>query len=120
MTAPLPIDERTDGPVTVLRPRGRLTVETFGQLKDRVGRLIADGCRRMVLNLADVPYADSIGIAEIVRSHVMLRNRSGRLKVSDVSPPVVQLLRLTRLHLVLDAHATEAAAVRSLGSTRTP
>ena len=104
--------------MTVLRPRGRLSVDTFGPLKERVGKVIADGCRRMVLNLVDVPHADSIGIAEVVRAHVMLRNRSGRLKVSNVSPHVAELLRLTRLHLVLETHTTETDAVRSFSSTR--
>ena len=48
----------------------------------------------------------------------MLRNRSGRLKVSDVNPHVAELLRLTRLHLVLETHPTETDAVRSFSSTR--
>ena len=35
------IDEQTIGRVIVLTPRGRLTVETFGELKSRVGRLFS-------------------------------------------------------------------------------
>jgi len=46
------IDEWTVGRVTVLIPRGRLTVETFGELRSRVSGLAEDGPRRVVLNLS--------------------------------------------------------------------
>ena len=107
------IDERTDGEITILRPQGRLTVETFGHLKDRVRHDVSRGRVKLVLNLAAVPYADSIGIAEIVRAHVILKTDGGRLALTDLPEPVAELFSLTRLDTVIAAYATEADAIAS-------
>ena len=107
------IDERTVGRVTVLRPRGRLTVETFGELKSRVSELAKSGRVRVVLNLSAVAYVDSIGVAELVRAHVMIGGRGGRLSLSHLHRTVAELLELTRLTDVLDIFPTEAEAVQS-------
>ena len=89
-----------------------MSVETFGLLKDRVRALLAEGRRQIVLNLADVSYVDSIGIAEIVRAHVMLKTDGGRLTLTNLPPMVDELLALTHLHTVIVSAATEAQAIR--------
>jgi anti-anti-sigma factor len=106
-------DERSEGDVVILAPRGRLTLETFGVLKSFVGACVDRGCRRLVLNLARVSYADSIGIAEIIRAHIMLRRHGGRLKLSNLSPQVTTLLTIAGLGEVLETYDTEAAALAS-------
>ena len=111
------INERTVGRVTVLAPRGRLTVETFGELKSRVSGLAEGGRIHVVLNLSAVAYVDSIGVAEIVRAHVMLGGRGGRLSLSHVHRTVAELLALTGLTDVLHIFLTEDEAVQSF-STR--
>ncbi len=107
------IDERTLDGVTVLTPRGQLTVETFGELKGRVSGLAEAGRIHVVLNLSAVAYVDSIGVAELVRVHVMLEGRGGRLFLSHLHRTVAELLELTRLTDVLDIFPTEAEAVQS-------
>ena len=106
------IDERAVGPVTILTPQGRLTVETFGELKSRVGRLVADGRLFVVLNLGAVAYVDSIGVAELVRAHVMLARRGGRLALSHLHRTVAELLRLARLTDLFEIFPTEEEAVQ--------
>lgn len=106
-------DERNEGDVVILAPRGRLTLETFGVLKSFVGACVDRGCRRLVLNLSRVPYADSIGIAEIIRVHIMLRRHGGQLKLSNVSAQVDNLLKIAGLWDVLDTYETEPAALES-------
>ena len=111
------IDDRQHGHVRVLRPLGRMSVETFGELKAKVSAVLGEGCRTIVVNLSGVSSVDSIGVAEIVRAHVMLRNRAGRLALSNLSRPVEELLSLTRLDTVLDTYGTESDAVRALAPT---
>ncbi len=106
--------EHIDGSVVILRPHGRLTVETFGPLKGRVRDLVTGGRQQLVLNLADVSYVDSIGIAEIVRAHVTLKTDGGRLTLTNLPPVVDELLSLTQLHTVIASAATEAHAIRML------
>ena len=107
------IDERSVGPATVLTPHGRLTIETFGELKSHVSRLVEDGRMRIVLNLGSVAYVDSMGVAEIVRVHVMLDRGGGRLALSHLRRPVEELLGLTGLREIFFVFPTEAEAVQA-------
>jgi anti-anti-sigma factor len=106
------IREDRIGEVVVLRPNGRMTVETFGGVREAVRAAVDEGARHIVINLQEVPYADSIGIAELVRAHAMLRLRGGMLRFCSLSRPVEQLLVVSGLSRVLDLHDTESAALR--------
>ena len=107
------LDERTVGSVTVLTPRGRLTVETFGQLKAHVTHLAQTARLRVVLNMSNVIYVDSIGIAELVRAHVILNRHGGRLALTHLHRSVDELLQLTHLSDIFDIFPTEAEAIQS-------
>ncbi len=111
------ITERQIGAATVLVLRGRLTLESFGLLKTRVRSLLKDGKCALVLDLSAVSYVDSIGVAELVRSHVMATRSGGRLALAALSAQVDELLRVTRLDQILDAYATPAQAVDHLART---
>ncbi len=110
------IRKRAADGVTILDLEGRLTLETFGVLKDTVRGLVDTGCRRVVLHLAGVSYVDSIGVAELVRSHVILGNSGGWLKLLGIPKPVAGLLTITRLHTVFESFDVEQDAVRSFSS----
>ena len=56
------ITEARVGDIVVLRLSGRMTIETFGSVKEAVRAHVDRGVRRLVFNLQDVPYADSIAI----------------------------------------------------------
>ena len=101
----------------VLTPRERLTVETFGRLKQRVDQLADQGRVRVVLNLGDVTYVDSIGVAELVRVHVMLDRLGGALALSHLHQTVAALLELTRLTDLLNIFPTESDALHGLAAS---
>ena len=110
------IDERAVGRTTVLTPHGRLTIETFGELKSQVSRLVEDGRIHIVLNLGAVAYVDSMGVAELVRGHGMLDRGGGRLVLSHLHRPVEELLGLTGLREIFCIFPTEAEAVQGCTS----
>ena len=105
------IDQRTVDDITILDLTGPLIVERFGALKDRARQLAQQGRVKIVLNLAQVPYVDSIGVAEIIRVHMILCNRGGRLKLLNVPERVHHLLKITGLVSILELHDSEAAAI---------
>jgi anti-sigma B factor antagonist len=74
------IQERTVGDVVVLDVKGRITLgEGDELLKDKVNSLVNQGHRKIVLNLADVPYIDSAGLGEIVRTYTTVSRQGGSL-----------------------------------------
>ena len=63
------IEERNVGDVVVLDLKGKVTLGAGDELlKDKVNSLVNQGHRKIILNLADVPYVDSAGLGEIVRT----------------------------------------------------
>ena len=68
---------------------------------------------RIILNLANVPRLDSMGLGLIVRHMAALRKRGGDLRLSSPSPFVVTLLEHTLLSTVLHAYPTDSDALSS-------
>ena len=111
------IDERSAGDVTVLDLKGRMTMgEGDELLKDKVNSLILQGRKKLVLNLADVPYVDSAGLGEIVRTYTTVTKQGGSLKLANLTTRITDLLSITKLLTVFDTYDSEADAVRSFST----
>ncbi len=111
------IDERSAGDVTVLDLKGRMTMgEGDELLKDKVNSLILQGRKKLVLNLADVPYVDSAGLGEIVRTYTTVTKQGGNLKLANLTKRITDLLSITKLLTVFDTYDSEADAVRSFNT----
>ena len=113
------IQERATGAVTVFELQGRLTLESFGVLKERVRTLVEQGGRRLVLDLSGVGYVDSIGVAELVRSQVIMGHHDGYLALAAMPTQIGQLLRVTRLEQIFDRFDTPARAIDQAARTET-
>lgn len=107
------ITERQAGPVTVLALSGKLTLDDAGQLKGKVTSLLADGKKKIVLNLGDVGYIDSSGLGELVSCHTTASRDNAAVKLANVGKKGIELLVITKLNMVFDVHDTESAAIAS-------
>ena len=73
------IEERAVGDVIVLDLKGKITLgEGDELLKDKVNSLVNQGHKKIVLNLAEVPYIDSAGLGEIVRTYTTVSRQGGK------------------------------------------
>jgi anti-sigma B factor antagonist len=111
------IEERIVEDVTILDLRGKMTLgEGDELLKDKVNSLVSQGHKKIVLNLTDVPYIDSAGLGEIVRTYTTVSRQQGKLKLLNVSKRVYDLLVITKLLTIFDSYDTEEDAVRSFAA----
>lgn len=84
--------------VIILDLQGKLMIgEGDVMLREKVESLVDAGHRRIVLDLADVPYVDSAGLGEIVRCYTALSRKNGRLKLRNPSKRIHDLLSVTKL-----------------------
>jgi anti-sigma B factor antagonist len=105
---------REVGPITIVDLSGRIALgEGSALLRKTVRDLLDGGKNRIVLNLGDVNYIDSSGIGELVSGFTAVRNRSGELKLLNLTKKVNDLLQLTKLFTVFDVYSDEGTAVRS-------
>jgi anti-sigma B factor antagonist len=111
---PLTISTREVAHVTILDVNGRIVLgDEIGDLRDAVRNLVAEGKKKIILNLAAVDYIDSSGVGELVGSYTTVRNAGGELKLLNLSPKVQDILNVTKLYTVLDVRDDEFTAVKS-------
>ena len=112
------IEERTVGAVTILDLKGKLILgDGDAQLKDKIHSLVSQGSKQVVLNLDEVPYIDSAGLGEIVRTHTTMSREGGSLKLLNVTKRIHDLLVITKLVTIFETFDTEAEALRSFTAT---
>ena len=113
------IEERNVGDVKVLDLKGKITLgEGDELLKDKVNSLVNQGSKKIILNLADVPYIDSAGLGEIVRTYTTVSRQGGSLKLLNLTKRITDLLSITKLLTVFETFDTENDAVRSFSAAK--
>ena len=112
------IVERTVSDVTVLDLKGKMTLgEGDELLKDKINSLLAAGKKKLLLNLEAVPYIDSAGLGEVVRTYTTVSRQGGSLKLLGLTKRITDLLSITKLLTVFETYDNEADAVRSFSSS---
>jgi anti-sigma B factor antagonist len=83
------------------------------EIKKTVDDLLQKGNKKILLNLAKVPYLDSAGLGEIIRCFTALRRSSGNFKLLSPNQRIVDLLNITKLLNVFDCYDNESSAIKS-------
>ena len=108
------IVERTVSDVTVLDLKGKMTLgEGDELLKDKINSLLAAGKKKLLLNLESVPYIDSAGLGEVVRTYTTVSRQGGSHKLLNLTKRIEDLLSITKLLTVFDTFDSEAEAIKS-------
>jgi len=111
------IAERVVDGVTVLDLKGKMTLgEGDELLKDKINSLLANSRKKLVLNLEGVPYIDSAGLGEIVRTYTTVSRQGGSLKLLNLTKRIEDLLSITKLLTVFETFDTEAEAIQSFSA----
>jgi anti-sigma B factor antagonist len=112
------ISERAVGDVVVLDVKGRITLGDGDEmLKDKVNAVVNAGKKKIILNLADVPYVDSAGLGEIVRTYTTVSRQGGSLKLLNLTKRISDLLSITKLLTVFETFESEPDAVKSFSAS---
>ena len=110
----LKLTKRTVDGILAVECNGRIVFgEEAGLLRDEVKRAIADGAKRIVLNLAEVNYIDSGGLGTLVALHTTAHNAGATIKLANLTKRVGDLLQVTKLLTVFDVHNSEYEALES-------
>ena len=111
------IGERKVGDVTILDLKGKMTLGDGDELlRAKINAIIQGGAKKIILNLGDVPYIDSAGLGEVVRTYTTVSRQGGVLKLLNLTKRIQDLLAITKLLTVFDTYENEADAVKSFGA----
>jgi len=110
----LQISIRESGDITILDLRGRSTIDGESELLgNRLRKLIANGVRRVLLNLADLIQVDSSGVGVIIATYVSLKDQGGDLRLLCPSGRVLEVLRVLHLLEIIPSFGDETQALAS-------
>ncbi len=106
-------DREVDG-AFVLALDGRIVLGDESQaLRVKLKSLIAEGKKKIVLNVDNIRYIDSAGLGILVAAHVSAKTQGASLKLSNLGSRFREVLQITKLLTVFDVYNTEAAAIAS-------
>jgi anti-sigma B factor antagonist len=102
------------GGISVVALDGRIVLGEESQaLRQRLKNLIAEGSKKIILNMDNIKYIDSAGLGILVAAHVCAKLQGASLILSNLGTKFQEILQITKLVTVFQVFNTEAAAVAS-------
>ena len=93
---------------------GRIVLgEESKSLREKLKGLLAEGNKKIVLNMDNITYIDSTGLGTLVAVQVSAKTQGASVKLCNLGRKFQELLQLTKLVTVFEVCNTEAAAVAS-------
>ena len=115
---PLKITSHDVDGVTVLLLDGRIVLgEETVALREKVKNLLAEGKKKLVLNLKNVSMIDSSGLGALVAAHSSAKTAGAKLLLCNLGSRTNELLQMTRLLTVFEVSNSEADAVRAMSKS---
>jgi anti-sigma B factor antagonist len=106
--------ERQVNDITILDISGRISLgDETALLRNTIRDLIARGKKNLLLNLGQVPYIDSSGIAELVSAFVAVRREGGDVKLLNLTKRVRDTVEIVKLGAIFELFDDEAAALKA-------
>jgi anti-sigma B factor antagonist len=104
--------------VAVVALDGRIVLgEESNALREKVKSLIAEGKKKIVLNMDNITFIDSAGLGTLVAAHHSAKSQGASLRLCHLGSKFQEVLQITKLLTVFEVYDTEAAAVSSFSKS---
>jgi anti-sigma B factor antagonist len=108
------IEVRSQGPVKVIKLRGRLSLgESVDKLRATVEDLAAAGDNQLLMDLEELTTMDSSGIGLLARILTSVKQQGGTLKLLSPSKFVIQTLKMVGVLNLFEVFTDPQAAIAS-------
>lgn len=91
------VDIEKKGNVIILKVSGRLEINQALELEEIINTHINNGGKFFIFDLGEVHYLSSSGIRVFIATLRQLKDLSGRLILSNLSPNVIKTLKIVEL-----------------------
>ena len=110
-------NHEVDG-VEVLALDGRIVLgEETVALREKVKGLLAEGKKKILLDLKNVSMIDSSGLGALVGVHSSAKSAGATLRLCNLGSRTNELLQMTRLLTVFEVSNSEAEAVSAMSKS---
>lgn len=108
------ITKRKKGDVLIFDLHGKILIgEGIEELRESVNGAIKEKETKLLLNFEGVPYLDSTGLGEVVRTYTSFKKEGGLVKIVNLTNKVKDLLSVTKLITVFESFEDEDVAINS-------
>jgi anti-sigma B factor antagonist len=108
------IEMRIIGDVRILDCNGKIKL---GEGTTAVRRAVLDaleaGTKKIILNFEEIDYIDSSGVGALLSAYASVANAGGKMKLLHLTARIRELLMITKLLTVFEAHDDEQEAINS-------
>ena len=109
-------NSEVDG-VSVVTLDGRIVLgEESNSLREKLKSMLAEGKKKIVLNMVNIKYIDSSGLGTLVAAHVSAKTQGASVRLCNLGNKFHEVMQITKLLTIFDVYDTEAAAVSSFQS----
>ena len=85
--------------VSGIRELGAANSQSF---RDEVRGAMGQGLRNIDIDLSQTTFVDSCGLGALISLHKATCDRKGAVRLINPTPPVQQILELTRMHRIFE------------------
>jgi anti-anti-sigma factor len=108
------ITKKEKGAVVVLL-KGKLDAGSSPELEKEIDRLLTEGEKHLILDLAELGYISSAGLRIILSGSKKLKNKEGSLYVSSLGSMVREVFEVSGFSSIIPIFASTDEAVKKLG-----
>jgi len=107
-------EEKREGNLVVLSVEGRIDPTTVGAVEQRLLKSMADGDKRLVLDLAKMEYISSAGLRVLLMTAKKLKGAGGSIVLCTVPRQVKEVLDISGFSSIFTITATIEEALTAL------
>lgn len=107
---------RTSDGVNIVEFADRKILEelSISEIGDQLAKLIAGSQGiKLLLSFENVEHLSSAALGMLITLNKRVSEQSGKLKLSDITPQIFEVFKITRLNKLFDIHSTREDALGS-------
>lgn len=104
---------RNSGNSIVVDVTGEVDLQRSGELRTVLMAQIASKPEKLIVNLEQVSYMDSSGVATLVEALQRVRRGKGKLVLIKLTPRVLNVFEIARLDTIFTIHDSEQEALEA-------
>jgi anti-sigma B factor antagonist len=108
------IEMRIIGDVRILDCNGKIKLgEGTTAIRKAVLDALEAGTKKIILNFEEIDSIDSSGVGALLSAYTSVANAGGKMKLLHLTARIRELLMITKLLTVFEAHDDEQEAIAS-------
>lgn len=106
------LNEEQRGDILIVHIKGRLDSVSSPMAEKKVFDAINNGNGKILLELLGLTYISSAGMRMLLSTTKKIRSLSGKLCICNMTPNVLDVLKMSGFDHILDLHSTEDEALK--------